>query len=56
MKLNALVALVACLAVSALGPAPATAQLLPGEREAVIKAIPSVVAAGREVGIDLGGL
>src|SRR4030095_9007439 len=46
MKLKGIVALVVCLAVSAFATADAFAQLLPGEREAVIKAIPGVVAAG----------
>jgi hypothetical protein len=46
MKSRTLIALIVCLAASfALSPA-STEQLLPGEREAVVKEIPGVVAAG----------
>jgi len=46
MKVKSIVALVVCLAGWAFAPADASAQLLPGERESVIKGIPGVVAAG----------
>ncbi|HET9941843.1 MAG TPA: hypothetical protein VFR05_00795, partial [Terriglobia bacterium] len=46
MKLNAIVAVAACLAATTLSPVATNAQLLPGEREAAIKGIPGVVAAG----------
>ena len=46
MKVKSIVALVVCLAGWAFAPADASAQLLPGERESVIKTIPGVVAAG----------